>query len=307
MSVCPVRGACTWLVNIRRHDIDVTTGGMQPPHPGIDLVEVRTPTLPPATHTNTWLVGEGRITVVDPASPWEDEQARLFDVLWERVSAGESVERIFLTHHHHDHVSGAVDLQRRLQELGHQVPIVAHALTAELLADRVPVQETVADGARLDCGGRVLEALHTPGHAPGHLVLHDLESGVMIAGDMVAGVGTIVLDPTEGDLQHYLDSLQRMEDRDPTALLPAHGPVLEHPRAVLSFYRAHRNSRSDQIRVALGQLGQSSPLELAPEVYPELPPEHHPLAAAQILTHLRWLRDHGLAVEDPGTGRWAAA
>lgn len=279
---------------------------MADPHPGIDVVPVRTPTLPPATHTNVWLVGDGRITVVDPASPWEDEQARLFDVLWERVSAGERVERLFLTHHHHDHVAGAVDLQRRFRELGREVPISAHPVTIELLAERVPVQEAVEHDDVLVCGNRTLRAIHTPGHAPGHLVLHDESSGAMVAGDMVAGVGTIAIDPVEGDLQDYLDSLERLASRAPRVLLPAHGPALEHAESVLSFYVAHRNSRSQQIRDALATLGDAAPIELAPQVYPDLPAHHHPLAAAQILSHLHWLGANGLASEVPSTDRWRA-
>lgn len=275
--------------------------------PGIDLVEVRTPTLPPATHTNAWVLGSGRITVVDPASPWEDEQARLFDVLWERVTGGEQLERLFLTHHHHDHVAGAVDLQRRFAELGHHVPIAAHPVTIALLSETVPVQVSVEDDEVLACGDRAFRALHTPGHAPGHLVLHDEDSGAMIAGDMVAGIGTIAIDPREGDLQDYLDSLERLKALAPTALMPAHGPVLEHPEAVLSFYVAHRNSRSQQIRDALEALGDAAPMELAPVVYPDLPSEHHVLAAAQILTHLQWLQRHGLVRPAAEPSRWRIA
>ena len=276
-------------------------------YPGIDVVDVRTPTLPPATHTNAWVLGEGRITVVDPASPWEDEQARLFEVLWGRVSAGEQLERLFLTHHHHDHVSGALDLQQRFAEIGHTVPIAAHPVTIDLLADTVPVQVAVENDEVLSCGGRSMRALHTPGHAPGHLVLHDEDSGAMVAGDMVAGVGTIAIDPREGDLQDYLDSLERLKALGPTALMPSHGPILKHPEAVLSFYIAHRNSRSQQIHDAVEKLGEAGPMELAPVVYPELPAEHHPLAAAQILTHLKWLHQNGLVRPDESGERWQTA
>ena len=272
---------------------------MQTGFPGIEVVAVRTPTLPPATHTNAWVLGRKNITVVDPASPWEDEQARLFDALWARTTRGETLQRIFLTHHHHDHVAGALDLQHRFAEVGHQVPIAAHPATAALVEPAIPVQITVEDGEVLQCGGRSMVALHTPGHAPGHLALHDTESGAVIAGDLVAGVGTIAIDPREGDLQDYLDSLARVKELAPRALMPAHGPVLEHADAVLSFYIAHRHGRSEQIRTALGELGHASPLELTPVIYPELPSAHHALGAAQILTHLQWLDRNGLVEETP--------
>lgn len=271
--------------------------------PQIDVVPVRTPTLPPATHTNTWILGDAHLSIVDPASPWEDEQARLFADLSARVEAGATIERIVLTHHHHDHVSGAVDLQRRFAQRGCVLPIATHAATAALLS--FEIQETIVDRQVLRCDGLQLVAHHTPGHAPGHLVFHDPDSGAVVAGDLVAGIGTIAIDPREGDLQDYLDSLEHVRGLSPTALLPAHGPILEHPDTVLSFYVAHRNSRSQQILEALDPLGLATPMQLAPLVYPQLPEAHHPLAAAQILTHLHWLRNASLATE-PEPGRWRA-
>ena len=268
---------------------------MTAPLPGITVVPVRTPTLPPATHTNTWIVGDGQLTVIDPASPWEDQQAHLFASLRARIDRGERIERLFLTHHHLDHVSGAADLQQRLRAVGQDVPIAAHAITAALVADRLEVDVHIEHEQALACGGRTLVAHLTPGHAPGHLALHDPDSGVVVAGDLVAGIGTIAIDPEEGDLQQYLDSLAYVSGLEPTRLLPAHGPVLEHPETVLSFYVAHRHARTEQIRDALDRLGRATPLELAPHVYPELDVGYHPLAAAQILTHLKWLDRFGVA------------
>ncbi len=280
---------------------------MIPSAPGVAVVPVRTPTLPPATHTNTWVVGEGALTIVDPASPWEDEQHRLAAALDERIAGGERIQRLVLTHHHHDHVSGAVALQDHLAARhGERVPIVAHPVTAELVAHRMRVDETWTDLQRVDAGGRSLEVLFTPGHAPGHIALRDMNSSAVIMGDLVAGVGTIALEPSEADLQDYLDALERVRALAPTALLPAHGPVLEQADAVLQFYVAHRHQRSEQIRVALDRLGSATPLDLAPEVYPDLDRAYHPLAAAQITTHLRWLAHHGLVTPSESEARWSA-
>jgi ribonuclease/clavin/mitogillin len=181
------------------------------------------------------------------------------------------------------------------------VPIAAHPATAELVRDRMEVTELVTDGQELDG----LIALHTPGHAPGHLVLHHPD-GWVIAGDLVAGVGTIVIDPDEGDLQQYLDSLERVRQLGAERLMPAHGPVLPHADTVLSFYVAHRHQRTQQIREALDRAGQATPAQLVPVVYPELPALMHPVAAAQIRTHLLWLARHGLSVAQDG-GVWARA
>lgn len=256
---------------------------------GLALVSLRTPTLAPATHTNTWVVGRGALTVFDPASPYPEEQEHLLELLDERRASGERVARIVLTHHHHDHVGGAVALARALG-----VPIAAHETTASLLRGKVPVDETIEDGERLSCGGRTLRARFTPGHAPGHLVFQDLDAGWVVAGDLVAGVGTILIDPRDGELGAYLDSLERVRQDRPTTLLPAHGPALPQGEAVLSFYIAHRHQRTEQIRAALRAVGAASPAELVPAVYADLPESAHEVAAVQISAHLLWLERHGL-------------
>src|SRR5262245_14970683 len=151
--------------------------------PDIALVAVRTPTLPPATHTNSWVLGRGSLTVVDPASPYDDERARLHRALQKRCRAGERVERLLLTHHHHDHVSGAMDLRDRLRADGQAVRVAAHPITKDLLEGRVEVDDLVPDGHTFDIAGRPFRAVFTPGHAPGHIALHDQATGTIVAGD----------------------------------------------------------------------------------------------------------------------------
>ena len=268
---------------------------MESVRPGVALVAVRTPTLPPATHTNSWVLGEGELLVVDPASPYDDERQRLLAEVSARLSAGEVLRGLFLTHHHQDHVRGAVHLQQSLRQSGHEVPIIAHPVTAELLEGSIHVDELWDEPDVREVGGLRLRVLHTPGHAPGHLCLLDEASSVLVAGDMVAGVGTIAIDPDEGDLGDYLHHLERLRGLKPTALLPAHGPVLAEADAVLAGYIAHRHMRTEQIREALQAHGAQQPIELAPRVYPQLEGAWLHLASRQILTHLHWLKQHGVA------------
>jgi ribonuclease/clavin/mitogillin len=263
---------------------------MDPVLPGVARIELRTPTLPPATHTNTWVVGTEALTVVDPASPYDDERGRLWRALDDAAREGRTVRRLFLTHHHADHVGGAVALRDALAAAGRPAPIAAHPVTAALLADRVVVDELVEDGDEIEAGVR---AIHTPGHAPGHLCLAG--DGWIVAGDMVAGVGTILLDPAEGDLDDYLRSLARLGALGRDVLLPAHGPALPNAATVLSMYAAHRNARSEQVLAALDRAGAARADDLVPAVYRDLDPRARPIAAAQIETHLRWLVRHGRA------------
>lgn len=269
--------------------------------PGVGVLAVRTPTLPPATHTNVYVLGERERIVVDPASPWDDEQQALLRAL---DSVEGEVSRILLTHHHHDHVAGAVALRDALAARGRRVPILAHPITATWLEDTLIVDELVQDGDRIHTDdGRSWEAVFTPGHAPGHVALHDGDSGAVVAGDLVAGVGTILVDPSDGDLGLYLDSLARMQARSPGPLLPSHGPVLHAGEQVLAYYIAHRHLRNQQILQALRGRGVVGPDTLVADVYPDLDPMAHPIASRQIESHLRWLTGQGEVVA--GEGGWA--
>ncbi len=244
---------------------------------------VRTPTLPPATHTNVYLLGQRSLTVVDPASPYEEEQARLLAHL---QGLDARVERVLLTHHHWDHVGGAQVLADALD-----VPIAAHPRTAELLDGEVRITEHLVEGDRVQTDRGDWLCLHTPGHATGHLCLHHEDGRALVAGDMVAGEGTIVLDPPEGDLADYLRSLARLRELGVAVLLPAHGPALTAPEEVLDYYISHRHERTEQLRQALGALGGGTPLELARAIYVELPEVFLGLAARQVLCHLQYLAD----------------
>jgi ribonuclease/clavin/mitogillin len=246
--------------------------------PGVRCVQVRSPTLPPATHTNVWILGEHHVTVVDPASPYEDEQARLDEIL-EQVM----VERILLTHHHNDHIGGALALKRTTG-----ARIAAHPLTQERL--NFTVDELLDENDVVDTDAGFWRVLHTPGHASGHICLFNGGLSTLVAGDMVAGVGTILLDPPDGDLHLYLENLERLAALNPSRLLPAHGPVLEEGTKVLEHYIAHRHMRTEQIQSALAAHPGQNITELTARIYRDLVPDAFlSVAARQVLCHLNWL------------------
>lgn len=270
--------------------------------PWLRVVPLRTPTLPPATHTNCYIVGEAaRAAIVDPASPYADEQARLDAYL---ADHGIVPAAIVLTHHHVDHVGDAARLQARLG-----VEVLAHAETAARVAGRLTVTRTIADGERLPFGPRGLRAVFTPGHAPGHLCFVDEAARAIVAGDMVASVGTIIVEPGDGgDMAQYLGSLRALKrevDAGATTLLPAHGPPIVDGGARLDFYVAHRLEREGRVLAALS----STPArveELVPHAYPDVPPAIYGLAARSLLAHLLKLEHEGRARRD-ADGRWSIA
>ncbi len=260
--------------------------------PTIEVLPVRTPTLPPATHTNTFLVGTGQAVLIEPATPYEEEQDMMVD--WVESASGRGVEllAILATHHHPDHIGGAAALCERLG-----LPLWGHTMTAQRLSGVVELDRLLEDGERIELAGPTktsLTAIHTPGHAPGHLCFVDEASGIMIAGDMVASVGTIIVEPTDGDMILYLESLRRMAALEPAALLPAHGDIIRDPQAMLSFYIAHRLMREGKVLDALEAHGQAArPNDLVARAYDDTPKAVWPLALLSIEAHLIKLEREG--------------
>ena len=189
--------------------------------------------------------------MIDPATPEASEQERLgLDAL---QAEGRRVERVLVTHHHHDHVGAVQATAER-----YQVPVAAHPLTLERLPHAPREAQALEDGARIELGsapdgstGWHLEALHTPGHDRGHLAFLESRYRSVFLGDLASTVSTIVIDPPEGHLATYLASLRRVASLDLGRGHPAHGPVAREATALLEHYLEHRGRREDKLVAAL--------------------------------------------------------
>lgn len=267
---------------------------------------VRTPTKPPATHTNAYLIHtSSELLIIDPGSPYEDEQQALASCVDEMVGEGRKVREILLTHVHPDHIGGVNALR---EHLGVDIKVAAHRLTAEPLAGSVAVDRFVEDKEVIRLGGEPtieLQVMHTPGHARGHLCLYEERTGTLVSGDNIVGLGSVLIDPPEGNMRTYLDSLQRMRDLpNLSVIFGGHGPAIANPYRKIDEYIAHRLEREQNIFNAIAA-GASTPKELVAQVYIDVSPKAHAMAERAVFAHLEQLEEEGRIVSD-GTN-WKTA
>jgi glyoxylase-like metal-dependent hydrolase (beta-lactamase superfamily II) len=149
------------------------------------------------------------------------------------------------------------------------------------------------EGERMTLSGKPgwsLRVMHTPGHARGHVCVFEENSGSLITGDLMAGLGTIVIDPPEGHMATYFDSLQRMRELPVSALFPAHGPVMANAKARIQEYIDHRLERERRILSAWDR-GHREPADIVREVYTDVAPTMYALAERSVVAHWEKLRE----------------
>jgi glyoxylase-like metal-dependent hydrolase (beta-lactamase superfamily II)/8-oxo-dGTP pyrophosphatase MutT (NUDIX family) len=261
---------------------------------GFYLCALRTPTIPPATHTNCYVIGGDELVVIDPGSPYADQRALLDEVIERFAADGRRVREIIITHLHPDHIGGATHLADKFN-----LPIAAHRLTAEAIQGEVRVDRLIEDEEVIELKEAAtglawrLRALWTPGHARGHLSFYEERTGTLVTGDCVVGFGTVVIAPPEGNMKAYLDSLHRYLTLPKlTALMPGHGPVIADARAKIEEYIAHRQAREEMIVNAMGG-GASTPTQIVKAVYTDVPEASHQLAELSVLAALEKLQEEG--------------
>lgn len=263
--------------------------------PGIARLLAHNPSAFTYYGTQTYLVGEQELAVIDPGPDLPEH----LDALEEGIG-GRSVAAIMCTHTHRDHSPAAAPLAERIG-----APIVGCApLSLETVGPRADASfdgdyapdRVLADGESIDIDGAALTAVATPGHTSNHLCF--AYGDALFTGDHVMGWSTTVVVPPDGDMAAYMQSLDKLRQRDDRTYYPAHGPAVNKPQRYVRHLMGHRMQREKQI-LDLVRARPRPISDIVTNAYPGLDPRLVAAAGGSVLAHLVDLERRGL-VEHQG-------
>ena len=269
--------------------------------PGIARVLAHNPSAFTYYGTQTYLIGTSELAVIDPGPDLPEH----LDALEEAI-AGRTVAAIMCTHTHRDHSPAARPLAERtgapvigceplaLETVG---PRADASFDGDYAADRV-----LEDGEELEIDGRPVRAVATPGHTSNHLCF--AYGDALFSGDHVMGWSTTVVVPPDGDMAAYMQSLDKLRQREDRAYYPAHGPPVTNPQQYVRHLLGHRMQREKQILRLVSERPRAIP-EIVADAYPGLDPRLVTAAGGSVFAHLLDLERRGL-VERQGD-EWTTA
>jgi glyoxylase-like metal-dependent hydrolase (beta-lactamase superfamily II)/8-oxo-dGTP pyrophosphatase MutT (NUDIX family) len=233
--------------------------------------------------TNTYIVGDA---VIDPGPA--------IDSHIERILQFKNIKWILCTHTHMDHSPAAAALKAATgaQVLGRPAP---EGQDASFRPDFV-----LENGQRVDLGEITLRAIHTPGHASNHLCYLLEQTKMLFTGDHVMQGSTVVINPPDGDMRAYLQSLERLLGEDLAIIAPGHGYLIGAPGKEIRRLIAHRMNRERKVVAALERLEHPSVDEMLPLVYDDVPERIHRVAARSLTAHLEKLVAEGAVRAEEG-------
>ena len=269
--------------------------------PGIARVLAHNPSAFTYYGTQTYLIGTSELAVIDPGPDLPEH----LDALEEAI-AGRTVAAIMCTHTHRDHSPAARPLAERtgaavigceplaLETVG---PRADASFDGDYAADRV-----LEDGEELEIDGRPVRAVATPGHTSNHLCF--AYGDALFSGDHVMGWSTTVVVPPDGDMAAYMQSLDKLRQREDRAYYPAHGPPVTNPQQYVRHLLGHRMQREKQILRLVSERPRAIP-QIVEDAYPGLDPRLVTAAGGSVFAHLLDLERRGL-VERQGD-EWTTA
>lgn len=258
--------------------------------PGVRRLVAPNPSMMTGPGTNTYLFGIDEVAVLDPGPIIESHLQAITDI------AAAPIRYVMVTHTHPDHSPAAAELARvsGAELIGRPARSGQHQDTT-FKPDRDP-----ADGDLISIDGIDIEAIHTPGHASNHVCYRHLELDWVFTGDHVIDGSTVVINPPDGDMKHYLESLAKVKSLRPAALAPGHGELIRDPGRAIDWIVEHRLEREAKVLAALRRNPGLTSMELVPHVYKDVDKKLYGWAERSLLAHLIKLKDDLKAVQSAG-------
>jgi glyoxylase-like metal-dependent hydrolase (beta-lactamase superfamily II) len=285
-----------------RRDIAVEYGVATTVTPLIRRVVARNPSPFTFKGTGTYVVGRGRVAVIDPGPDIAEHVAALLDAL-----GGETISHILITHTHLDHSPAAAAVKRatgaRTYGFGPHGSGRAEdrsgvgGVTEEGGDHAFVPDEEMREGDAAEGPGWRLQAVHTPGHTSNHLCFALAEEQALFTGDHVMGWSTSVIAPPDGDMAAYMRSLAKLMERDDAVFWPTHGPPIPDPKPFVQAFIAHRHERAEAILARLAP-GDATIPAIVDQVYLGLDPRLKGAAGRSVLAHLIELVESGKVASD---------
>ncbi len=247
--------------------------------------------------TNVYLLGyvadESRsLTLVDAGDTKSHDV--LLAALAETGIELERITQIILTHCHPDHVGNAQAIKQATGATVYAHPLERQQI--ERFGNELEIDVWVEPGQSIDCDGFSVDTVFTPGHSPGHYCVIEPNSGILLAGDMISGFGSVGIFPPHGSMRQYIDSLRRLleaHDERPVSLVgPGHGPPITDARAKIEEYITHRLAREEEVFDAVAS-GVSSVDDILPIAYPDVQQHLSYAARSTLQAHLDKLVEDG--------------
>ena len=258
--------------------------------PGVRRIVAPNPSIMTGPGTNTYLVGDDEVAVLDPGPAMAEHIENIL------LKSKGSIRWILVSHTHADHSPGAALLanQTGAQVLGIAAP---HGQYQD--GTFAPTRE-LSHGDVLETREFRLEAVHTPGHASNHLCYLHTELNWLFTGDHVIDGSTVVINPPDGNMKQYIESLQHCKDLKCDALVPGHGEVIRDPIRAIDWIISHRLQREARIVAAIESNPGLTISELVPHVYKDVDRKLYGLAERSLLAHIIKLEEEGIASNRDG-------
>jgi len=248
--------------------------------------------------TGTYVVGRGKVAVIDPGPAYPEHVDALLAAL-----DGEEITHQLITHTHIDHSPAAELVKERTgaQTFGfgpHGAGKYAKDAVVEAGGDKDFVPDVaLKDSDVIEGDGWTFECVHTPGHTSNHLCYHLRDENALFPGDHVMGWSTTVVSPPDGDMADYMASLQMLAERSDEIYYPTHGGPIKKPQRYVWGILVHRKQRETQILECLDQ-GVTNILAMVDRMYQDLDPRLTGAAQHSVFSHIIDLAERGIIASD---------